>query len=112
MTNDELRAELDLLVVEYPTGANKKELVALLKAQEHVVTEEDLENNPELKEKGVKVGETIHLPAETGDVPCECGAMPGDSCNEECPVPAGSEVENEAESDETPEDEPESGDEG
>jgi len=30
---------------------------------DHVVSKEDLENNPELKEQGVKVGETIQIPA-------------------------------------------------
>lgn len=33
-------------------------------AVEHVVTEEDMENNPELKEYGVNVGDTISLPSK------------------------------------------------
>lgn len=32
--------------------------------KQHVVTEEDLENNPELAENGIKVGDTINIAAE------------------------------------------------
>ena len=32
--------------------------------QQHVVTEEDLENNPELASNGVKVGDTINIAVE------------------------------------------------
>lgn len=31
---------------------------------DHVVTKEDLENNPELVKEGIKVGETIQIPKE------------------------------------------------
>lgn len=30
----------------------------------HTITEEDLENNPELKEQGLKVGDEVLIPAE------------------------------------------------
>lgn len=32
--------------------------------KQHVVTEEDLENNPELADNGIKVGDTINIAAE------------------------------------------------
>ena len=31
---------------------------------DHVVTEEDLKNNPELADAGVKVGDTVQIPKE------------------------------------------------
>lgn len=34
------------------------------KMQEHVVTKEDLDNNPELSENGVEEGDTIQIPVE------------------------------------------------
>jgi hypothetical protein len=34
----------------------------------HVVTEEDMKNNPELSEYGVKVGDEIDLPTDDGDI--------------------------------------------
>lgn len=35
-----------------------------LKLVDHVVTESDLKHNPELAEKGVKVGDKVQIPAE------------------------------------------------
>jgi hypothetical protein len=39
---------------------------------DHVVTQEDLDSNPELAAAEVKVGDTIQIPAKS-DVPAQCG---------------------------------------
>lgn len=39
------------------------------KSTEHIVTKEDLVNNPDLKEQGISEGETIGIPSETPVVP-------------------------------------------
>ncbi len=54
------KAAADKKKEDKPEG--KKEDVNEPKMQDHVVTEDDLKNNPELVEKGVKVGDTIEIP--------------------------------------------------
>lgn len=64
LTKKELQEKLTELGVEFKATDKVLELQDLLNAQAHVITEEDLETNPELKEEGLKVGETIYLPVE------------------------------------------------
>lgn len=40
---------------------------AVKEMEDHVVTEEDLANNPEMVEQGIKVGDTIQVPVKTND---------------------------------------------
>jgi len=83
LSRDGLKEQLTELNVPFANNLKTEKLQALLDAQAHVVTEEDLAENPELVEQGVKVGEEVHLPfAEE----------------------VSGEGENELESDETPED--------
>jgi hypothetical protein len=42
---------------------------------QHKVTDADLVNNPELKEVGVEVGETIGIPATDTEAPAEGAAL-------------------------------------
>lgn len=41
---------------------------------QHTVTEQDIQNNPELTAQGVEVGEVIGIPVEDTDPPAEEGA--------------------------------------
>jgi len=90
LSRDEVKAQLTQLGVPFKGNAKTTSLVALLEAQAHVVTEEDLVNNPTFVEEGIEVGETIYLPYA-----------------EEEP-----EATEDAPSDDAPEDEAEAGDEG
>lgn len=65
LTKKELSEKLVELGVEFDATLKKELLQELLDKQAHVLTEEDLENNTELKEEGLKVGDTIYLPVET-----------------------------------------------
>lgn len=49
----------------------------------HVVTEEDLANNPELVEQGVKVGETIYLPEVSEEEPTVDAEAPAEGTEPE-----------------------------
>lgn len=51
-----------LKMEEVKAWAIMAQLQAPAPTMEHTVTEEDLENNPELKEEGIQVGEKILVP--------------------------------------------------
>lgn len=52
---DELKA---LVFIGQVTNPKQEDL------ESHIVTEEDVENNPQLKDNGVKVGDEIQIPKE------------------------------------------------
>ena len=63
-TVPEIQKQLEELGIEFDSKLKKSELLTLLEAQEHKVTEEDLVANPELAKDGIVVGEVIYLPVE------------------------------------------------
>ena len=57
------QSETDTDTTTEPTGegSGEDETVETVK---HIVTQEDIENNPELSEQGIAVGDEIEIPAE------------------------------------------------
>lgn len=47
----------------------KKEAAEEIELVDHVITQEDLDANPDLVLQGIEVGETVQLPAEISDTP-------------------------------------------
>lgn len=67
LDREQLKAELEALGVPFAKNASEKTLQKLYDGQEHTVTQEDLDLNPELAEQGVVVGDLIHLAYEGGE---------------------------------------------
>jgi hypothetical protein len=70
----EIMDQLDELGVEYDSKLKTKELKKLLEECEHVVTEEDLEQNPEFLKEDIQVGDVIYLPREDTTMDTALGA--------------------------------------
>lgn len=67
MKKGELQAELKAREIPFEDSYKNPILVKMLEQSDagmvpHIVTKEDLENNPELEAQGAKVGEVIGLP--------------------------------------------------
>jgi len=73
-------------------GRNKK-------AVDHTITEQDLENNPELGAQGVKPGDVIKVPAKPEPAPTEPAPTEPAESDEASGIPEAPESETEAESD-------------
>lgn len=67
MTVKDIKDKLTNLGVPFESRAAKKTLEALLKAQEHIVTAEDIATNPDLTAEGINEGDLIYLPYSEGD---------------------------------------------
>lgn len=64
-TNDELRDLLTEVLAEKQEAGEEQQTAP--GAEKHIVTQEDLDNNPGLAETGVKVGDEIELPPADGE---------------------------------------------
>lgn len=104
---EELKALLDGLGVTYAKNAPTKKLIELRDAQAHVVTEEDLAENPDAE---WELGETIYLPV--ADV-AEEGAETGEEDEDDSEAGEGTKpAEDDAgepDEDDTPEETPDDG---
>lgn len=61
----EVESQLTALGVEFTPGAHHKTLLKLLDNQRHTITQEDLDNNPDLVAEGAEVGDEVYLPVAT-----------------------------------------------
>lgn len=71
LSRDELMTKLQELGVKFRKNASTETLEGLLKECEYVLTQDDLENNPDLAIQGLKEGDVIYLPVvdDVGDEP-------------------------------------------
>jgi hypothetical protein len=69
MTREEMTATLESLGVKYRANSSDEKLAMILEKFAHVVTQEDLDLNPDLVAEGTQVGETIYLPSASEKPP-------------------------------------------